>query len=420
MADTKVGGAFVDLFVKDDKFNQDMAKGESRLAKFGKRAGKAARQVGAALGAALASFAAFSFKALGEQELAESKLEQVLRATGEAAGFSAGEMKKQAQELQNLTTFGDEAVIELQTLIATFREIKGSQFVEATGLALDMAILFGDTKAAAIQLGKALNDPIKGIAALNRVGVTFSKEQEKQIRNAQEQGDIAKAQGVILEELKNQFGGVAAAAADNISGRFAQLKNSFSDMGESFARIFGGGEGGLADLLLKVRIQIDMVSEAFLQMSQTFKGIGEFFGKIKRSIEGIAAFLGALSGGASIKEAVAAAKSIPDELATERKRRFDETKAASAAGQAKLAALRGLVPGAGGAEAEAQAKQSAKAPSFTSFQNAIKNTQSLQAKKSDETKIKLAKQSLKAEQEMLSELEKLNLKAEGSRSIVTV
>ena len=31
-------------------------------------------------------------------------------------------------------------------------------------------------------LGKALNDPVKGITALGRAGVTFTDEQKKQIK----------------------------------------------------------------------------------------------------------------------------------------------------------------------------------------------------------------------------------------------
>jgi hypothetical protein len=46
-------------------------------------------------------------------------------------------------------------------------------FTQTTKIAADMAArMGGDASGAAIQLGKALNDPVKGITALTRVGVS--------------------------------------------------------------------------------------------------------------------------------------------------------------------------------------------------------------------------------------------------------
>ena len=86
-------------------------------------------------------------------------------------------------------------------------------------MSVDLAQAMGGApKDAAIQLGKALNDPIKGISALTRIGVTFTDEQKAQIKTMQEAGDMAGAQGVILAELNKEFGGSAQAAADADGG----------------------------------------------------------------------------------------------------------------------------------------------------------------------------------------------------------
>ena len=55
-----------------------------------------------------------------EQEQAEAKLETVLQSTGYAAGVTSEELKNMASELQKVTTFGDEAIIEAQALLLTF------------------------------------------------------------------------------------------------------------------------------------------------------------------------------------------------------------------------------------------------------------------------------------------------------------
>jgi phage-related minor tail protein len=63
----------------------------------------------------------------------------------------------------------------------------------------DMSVALGtDASGSAIQLGKALNDPIKGVAALQKVGVSFTESQKEQIKTLVETGDTLGAQKIIL------------------------------------------------------------------------------------------------------------------------------------------------------------------------------------------------------------------------------
>lgn len=97
--------------------------------------------------------------------------------------------------------------------------IHGDVFKKTTQAAVDMtaAMNHGEVtqeglKGTAILLGKALNDPTKGLSALTRVGVTFTQQQKDQIAGFIKHGQVAKAQGVILAEVNKEFGGSAAAA----------------------------------------------------------------------------------------------------------------------------------------------------------------------------------------------------------------
>mgnify|MGYP000945923288 CR=1 FL=1 len=129
-----------------------------------------------------------------------------------------------------MTNFGDEAIINSQALLATFKQVKGDNFNRATEAILDMAaVMGGDLKGATIQLGKALNDPIKGVSALSDVGVSFTDQQRDMIKTMMEAGDVAGAQGVILDELAGEFGGAAKAMADPMT----QLTNTLGDIGET-------------------------------------------------------------------------------------------------------------------------------------------------------------------------------------------
>jgi len=123
-------------------------------------------------------------------------------------------------------------------LLATFTKIGKETFPQATETMLDMSAALGqDMKSSAIQLGKALNDPILGVTALRRVGVQLSKQQEQQIKRFVQMGDIVSAQKIILGELNTQMGGVAKTMAQTKTGGLKQFMNALSDLGEELGAI---------------------------------------------------------------------------------------------------------------------------------------------------------------------------------------
>lgn len=173
------------------------------------------------------------------QAQAEAKLSATLRATGYAAGFTSNELKKYAAELQKTVGIGDEVTISMMGILASFKNIRGDTFKQATAAIIDMAANLGkagkgsaDVEAAVIQVGKALNDPIRGMAALGRVGIVFTGQQRKQITALQESGDLLSAQAIILRELQNEFGGVAKSMYEADSG-LKRLSNSWGDFQEA-------------------------------------------------------------------------------------------------------------------------------------------------------------------------------------------
>ena len=148
----------------------------------------------------------------------------VIKSTGAAAGLTAKGFENLAGRLSKYAAIDDEVIQGGENILATFTRIKAGGpdqvFERASKAALDMAASMGHGKVTAdnlqsanLRLGKALNDPLKGMTALTRVGVTFSDQQREQIKNFVEAGDTAKAQGVILDEVAKEFGGSAGAAA---------------------------------------------------------------------------------------------------------------------------------------------------------------------------------------------------------------
>lgn len=156
----------------------------------------------------------------------QKQLNTVLSSTHGAAGVSASMALKLADSLSTVTRFSNSAVLATENLLLTFTAISKDQFPQATKVTLDMAQALGeDTKSAAIQLGKALQDPVLGVTALRRVGVNFSKSQVDVIKHLVATGQTAKAQQLILAELQREFGGSAEAAGKTFAGSLAILNN---------------------------------------------------------------------------------------------------------------------------------------------------------------------------------------------------
>ena len=172
-------------------------------------------------------------RATGEQEQALAAVADGIRRLGDETTLTTAGLQEMAAGLQQVTTFGDETILRLQSLLLTFRNIDGSQFERVTEAALDMATAIGQQpRDAALQLAKALEDPIQGLTALRRSGTVFSAAQTDVIRKLHETGRAAEAQSLILDELERQYGGAARAARDTLAGSLAALRNAFGDLFE--------------------------------------------------------------------------------------------------------------------------------------------------------------------------------------------
>jgi hypothetical protein len=206
-------GDLVATLVADTKqWQSGLATAKTGLASFARTA--ATSLAGVAASFATVNFGMTAIDAAESHIAAMKKLDAVFSATGGAAGLSAQQIDEYATALQRVTNFDGDVTIGAAAILATFREIKGDTFKQALSLMQDMSTVMGtDLNAAAVQVGKALNNPIEGLTALRRVGVSFTEQQKEQIKAMQAVGDIAGAQKLILGELGDEFGGASRAAA---------------------------------------------------------------------------------------------------------------------------------------------------------------------------------------------------------------
>lgn len=192
------------------------------------------------LGLTLPVAAGFAFMLREQNEAIKvgRQTEAVLESTGHAAGLQARDVDRLATSISKKTAIDDEQIQSAENMLLTFTGVRNELgagndiFDRATRTIVDMSVAMGtDMNTSAIQLGKALNDPVAGITALTRVGVTFTDQQKEQIRTLVESGQKLEAQKIILAELGKEFGGSAAAAATPLDRLKVSLANTAEELG---------------------------------------------------------------------------------------------------------------------------------------------------------------------------------------------
>lgn len=230
--------------------------------KTGEKTESAGKSMAAFYGKIVAGAAALRgfWLAAKEEQQSGAKLDAVLRATGESAGLTRAGLDDIVKGLQDYAGGTKGALQDSAAMLLTFRNINKDVFPETMKLAQDMSAVMGqDMKSSVIQLGKALNDPTQGMGALQRVGVSFTAEQKKQIEYFQKTNQLAKAQGVILQELRVEFGGAAQAMDQTPIG---QIESAFDKLKDTMAKIAGVIIPAVSSIVTFISDLIDGISNA--------------------------------------------------------------------------------------------------------------------------------------------------------------
>ena len=237
---TLLGSLLVSLGLESGEFRSGLSQAEKELRSAQKRfenIGKGMADLGAKMSLAvtlpLVAFGKQAVEAaLGSRD-AMAQVEKAIQSMGNAAGRTSKQLADLASEQMHNSLFDDDDILRKVTAnLLTFGNVTADVFDRAQQAAIDLsARLNQDLQSSAIQVGKALNDPIKGVTALQRVGVSFTEQQKDQIKTMVATGKGMDAQRLILSELEKQFGGAAAAAAD--ANPFAKLKHSIDDFQEA-------------------------------------------------------------------------------------------------------------------------------------------------------------------------------------------
>jgi hypothetical protein len=235
------GGVVVPIIADTSGLRKGVASASSTLRKFGKTAALVA---GAAALGGLAKTLQVGTAEFMENQKVVAQTNAVLKSTRGIAKVTGAEIESLAESLMMKSGVDDEAIQSGQNLLLTFTNIRNEVgkdndiFNQATKATLDLSVAMGkDMTSAAIIVGKALNDPVKGATALTRAGVQLSQAQKDQITAFVESGRVLEAQKIILAELTTQFGGSAEAAGKTLPGQLNILKQTFNNLaGDLVAR----------------------------------------------------------------------------------------------------------------------------------------------------------------------------------------
>lgn len=160
--------------------------------------------------------------AAAEAEKVSIKLGVAIRAAGQ--GVNQSNLEKLAEQLQNVTTYDDEAIKGAMALLGAHK-LNETQIKRLTPALLDLSEFMGkDLAGAANVVGYALETKSnKGFARL-KIALDESKLAMDPI-------------GAIMEAITNACGGMAEAAGKGAAGQLAIFKNKVEDLEESLGTL---------------------------------------------------------------------------------------------------------------------------------------------------------------------------------------
>ena len=220
---------------------KSLTSAEKQLQRFKREAQanmKSAAQSFALAGAAAGGLAFTFYEGFQRAEQANQRVFAIaksMRLFGGETGKVTRRLIELGDQLERETGLTAESIKETQAKLLTFSQIArtadeaGGAFDRATQAAIDLSAAgFGEVTSNAVQLGKALQDPIKGITALARSGISFTQAEKEKIRTLVESNRILEAQDMILSAVETQVGGTAVATVTATT----KIRNSIGEVSD--------------------------------------------------------------------------------------------------------------------------------------------------------------------------------------------
>jgi hypothetical protein len=168
--------------------------------------------------------------------------QQTLHTMGGQANVTAKDVSNLANSISLKAGIDDEAIQKGENVLLTFKAIRNevgkgnAVFNQAAQAATDLAAAkHKDVASTAEMLGKALQEPATGAAALKRVGSLAAADLEHLKKMAEDGVPVLQQQKFVLLALQKQYGGQAAAQTD----AFQKTGVAVDNLAESLGYLIG-------------------------------------------------------------------------------------------------------------------------------------------------------------------------------------
>lgn len=224
------------------------------LGGIGGAAGGAAGQLGIVGTAAAVTVGSFFELATmgGEVQQVNAELDRSLEASGRSAGGFGDHIRDLASDIQEYSGLSDEAVVSAASLLAQFDNVRNTAdqplFDQILELSADLARVWGtDLSTAAVQLGRAFNDPENAVTRLRRTFPALTKAQVDQVAAMAAAGDVAGAQAELYDLLNSKVGDAAEVYGDTLPGQIDKAQESLGELAETVGGVVVPGVSAMTE-----------------------------------------------------------------------------------------------------------------------------------------------------------------------------
>ena len=178
-------------------------------------------------------------KSYQQQEVVETQLTTVMRQRMNATDDEIASIKELASEQQKLGVIGDEVQLAGAQQVATFLKEKSSieTLLPAMNNLLAQQNGVNATQSDAVSVANLMGKAMQGqVAALTRVGITFSEAEAQVLKYGTESERAA----VLAQVITNNVGDMNAQLAATDTGKQAQLANRLGDIKERLGELANG------------------------------------------------------------------------------------------------------------------------------------------------------------------------------------
>jgi len=192
-------------------------------------------------------------------------------------GRTFEEIQRFSRQMQRETFFGSNEIDLAIAQLLTYKSIQEDVFERTIKLGGDMASVYGGIEKSVEALARALDDPIRGLGMLRKMGFTFDDAIIEQVKRLTEQNRLYEAQVIILNQLEAEVGGVAAAMKtgwpallDNVSKKWQTLK---ARLAETVAVPVVSYVLGIADALIDLDDPLDRSIEQLRRFGEATEAV---------------------------------------------------------------------------------------------------------------------------------------------------